>query len=589
MNLRFFRSIKFKIFVAFALCIAIMCALGGAGIYSLSRSNANLKGVYESNVLPILDISSVLADELDVRIRIRNLAVEKGAGKAADLATRIKSDEQDASQHWHNYYPANISNGDEKAVADQIDALIKQTENSVAGIVADPSTFESVASGSMREANDNLIADLRRDVTLNTNQAKAANQSGGQAYTATLWVLGILLLCGVLLGAGILTMLVHAISTPLGKALLIADEIAGGHLDNEIRITETDEFGELLNSLKKMDHSLSATVREIKTSTESIAVAAGEIAQGNQDLSKRTEMQASSLEETAASMEELTSTVKQNTENARQAVQLAISATETAVRGGSVVSEVIDTMGGISASSSSIVEIISVIEGIAFQTNILALNAAVEAARAGEQGRGFAVVAGEVRTLAQRSAAAAKEIKALIETSVAKVQVGSNLVGRAGETMNEIVVAVKRVTDVMNEISAASVEQSTGIEQINQAVTQMDQITQQNAALVEQAAAAASSMEEQGHHLAETVAVFRLKGASDRGIREPAASRAIALKRPDLTRTSVKRAGVNRPEVKRPEVKRPEPKSPAATGAVAAVRPIAKPAGLPAEDDWTAF
>jgi methyl-accepting chemotaxis protein len=531
MNPRFFRSIKFKIFLAFALCIAIMCALGGAGIYSLSRSNANLKGVYESNVLPILDISSVLADELDVRIRIRNLAVEKDAAKADNLVTRIKSDQQDIAQHWHNYYRANISNSDEKALTEQIDDLIKQTEASVNGVMADLSTFESVASGSMREANDILIADLRRDVTLNANQAKDANQLGEQAYTTTLWVLGMLLLCGALLGAGILLVLVRAISTPLGKALLIADEIAGGQLDNDIHITETDEFGALLNSLKRMDQSLSGTVREIKTSTASIAVAAGEIAQGNQDLSERTEMQASSLEETAASMEELTSTVKQNTENARQAVQLAISATETAVRGGSVVSEVIETMSGISTSSRSIVEIISVIEGIAFQTNILALNAAVEAARAGEQGRGFAVVAGEVRTLAQRSAAAAKEIKSLIETSVSKVQLGSNLVGRAGETMQEIVVAVKRVTDVMNEISAASVEQSTGIEQINQAVTQMDQITQQNAALVEQAAAAASSMEEQGRHLSETVAVFRLKGASDRGLREPAANRTIVAGR----------------------------------------------------------
>ena len=581
MSSRFFRSIKFKISLAFALCIAIMFALGGAGIYSLSRSNGNLKNVYESNVLPILDISSVLADSLDVRIRIRNLAVEKDPTKAANLAARIRADEQDASQHWKDYYPGNVSSSDEKAVADRIDQLIKQTDDSVAGIIADPTTFESVASGTMREAYDTLIANLRDDVTINANKAKDANQRGAQAYTTTLWVLGCLLACGVLFGASILVFLVRAISTPLGKALLIAEEIAGGQLENEIRITETDEFGDLLNSLKKMDGSLTNTVREIKTSTESIAVAAGEIAQGNQDLSKRTEMQASSLEETAASMEELTSTVKQNTENARQAAQLAISATETAVRGGSVVSEVIETMGGISSSSNSIVEIISVIEGIAFQTNILALNAAVEAARAGEQGRGFAVVAGEVRVLAQRSAAAAKEIKSLIETSVAKVQVGSNLVGRAGQTMEEIVVAVKRVTDVMNEISSASVEQSTGIEQINQAVTQMDQITQQNAALVEQAAAAASSMEEQGHHLSETVSIFRLKGVSPHSTSQASAPSRPALKRPDLART-----GVKRPDTKRPD---PKPRTTGGSAAPAPIRPMAKPAGLPAEDDWTAF
>jgi len=263
MNGRFFQSIKFKIFLAFALCIAIMFAIGGAGIYSLSRSNANLKNVYESNVLPILDISSVLADELDVRIRIRNLAVEHDPAKAADLAARIKADEQDASTHWNAYYPGNVSSGDEKVLANQIAELIKQTEASVATVIAHPADFESVASGGMRAANDNLIASLRSDVTLNANQARDANQRSEQAYTLTLWVLALLLGCGVLLGTGILVVLVRAISTPLGKALLIADEIASGHLDNEIRITETDEFGDLLNSLKKMDSSLSRPLNKI--------------------------------------------------------------------------------------------------------------------------------------------------------------------------------------------------------------------------------------------------------------------------------------------------------------------------------------
>lgn len=539
MKSRFFRSIKFKIFVAFALCIAIMFALGGAGIVSLSRSNASLKDVYESNVLPILDISSVLADELDVRIRIRNYAVEHDAGKAAALVERIKADQQDAAQHWQHYYPGRISSGTEKSLADRIAQLLTQVDTSVAGVLAHPETFEAVASGTMRDYFDQAIADLREDVKLNTDQASAANQRGAQAYTATLWVLGILLACGVLLGSGILMVLVRAISTPLGKALLIADEIANGQLDNEIRITETDEFGELLNSLRRMDQALSRTVREIKGSTESIAMASGEIAQGNQDLSKRTEIQASSLEETAASMEELTSAVKHNTENARQAAQLALSATETAVKGGGVMGQMIETMDGISDSSRSIVEIISVIEGIAFQTNILALNAAVEAARAGEQGRGFAVVAGEVRTLAQRSAAAAKEIKTLIESSVGKVALGAELVGRAGGAMADIVTAIKRVTDVMNEISAASTEQSTGIEQVNQAITQMDHITQQNAALVEQAAAAAAAMEEQGQHLSEAVAVFRLKDSGTHAAeRAPAAVRGIVPIRPELKRGS---------------------------------------------------
>jgi methyl-accepting chemotaxis protein len=266
-----------------------------------------------------------------------------------------------------------------------------------------------------------------------------------------------------------------------------------------------------------MQDQLTDVVVRIKTSSDAIATASGQIAAGNQDLSSRTEEQASSLEETAASMEELTSTVKQNADNARQANQLALSASEVAVKGGNVVGQVVDTMASINASSKKIVDIIGVIDGIAFQTNILALNAAVEAARAGEQGRGFAVVAAEVRSLAQRSGAAAKEIKGLIDDSVGKVDVGSALVGEAGKTMAEIVGSVKRVTDIIGEITAASQEQSTGIEQVNQAIAQMDQVTQQNAALVEEAAAAAQSMQEQAANLVEAVSVFRLEAGAHGG------------------------------------------------------------------------
>jgi methyl-accepting chemotaxis protein len=262
-----------------------------------------------------------------------------------------------------------------------------------------------------------------------------------------------------------------------------------------------------------MRNSLARLVSQVRQGTDTIATASSQIAAGNQDLSSRTEEQASSLEETAASMEELTSTVKQNADNARQANQLAVSASSVAVKGGSVVAQVVDTMGAINASSRKIVDIISVIDGIAFQTNILALNAAVEAARAGEQGRGFAVVAAEVRNLAQRSASAAKEIKGLIDDSVSKVGEGSQQVAQAGRTMDEIVDSVKRVTDIMAEIQAASQEQTQGIGQINQAITQMDQVTQQNAALVEEAAAAAASLQEQAAGLSQVVSVFRLDPA----------------------------------------------------------------------------
>jgi len=288
--------------------------------------------------------------------------------------------------------------------------------------------------------------------------------------------------------------------------------VADGDLTSRIESSSRDETGQLMLALKNMNASLATVVSGVRQGTDAIATASGEIAAGNQDLSSRTEEQASSLEQTAASMEELTSTVKQNADNARQANQLALSASEVAVKGGNVVGQVVDTMASINASSKKIVDIIGVIDGIAFQTNILALNAAVEAARAGEQGRGFAVVASEVRSLAQRSGAAAKEIKGLIDDSVGKVNTGSQLVGEAGKTMAEIVGSVKRVTDIIGEITAASQEQSTGIEQVNQAIAQMDQVTQQNAALVEEAAAAAQSMQEQAASLVGAVSVFRLDG-----------------------------------------------------------------------------
>ncbi|OZI60293.1 methyl-accepting chemotaxis protein [Bordetella genomosp. 11] len=297
---------------------------------------------------------------------------------------------------------------------------------------------------------------------------------------------------------------------PLADAVRHFDRIAGGDLTETVDAGSKNEIGALYGALKRMQESLVRTVSAVRRGVDEINVGSREISAGNTDLSSRTEQQAASLEETAASMEELASTVKQNAENARQANQLAASASDVAERGGVAVGEVVSTMREISGSSRKISEIVSVIDGIAFQTNILALNAAVEAARAGEQGKGFAVVAGEVRSLAQRSAQAAKEIKSLIEDSVAKVGAGSQQVERAGATMQEIVASVKRVTDIMGEISAASEEQSSGIDQVNRAVSQMDEVTQQNAALVEEAAAAAGSLQEQAGHLAEAVAVFKI-------------------------------------------------------------------------------
>ncbi|PWF23081.1 methyl-accepting chemotaxis protein [Corticimicrobacter populi] len=319
-----------------------------------------------------------------------------------------------------------------------------------------------------------------------------------------------LLILSIVLAASCWLYMSRQVLRPLEQAGEALEYVAAGDLTHRVEVSSRNEIGKLFAALRKMQESLSRVVSQVRRGVDEINTGSTEIAQGNTDLSSRTEEQAASLEETAASMQQLSSTVRQNAENARQAEQLAGNSMNVAQRGGAVVAEVVSTMDDISASSRKIAEIVSVIDSIAFQTNILALNAAVEAARAGEQGKGFAVVAGEVRTLAQRSAQAAREIKSLIEDSVSKVETGSAQVGRAGGTMKEIVEAVQRVTDIMGDISAATQEQSNGIEQVNLAIGQMDQVTQQNAALVEEAAAAASSLEEQARQLRQAVSVFRI-------------------------------------------------------------------------------
>jgi methyl-accepting chemotaxis protein len=393
-------------------------------------------------------------------------------------------------------------------------------------------------------ALDTLLDNIRQMVEL---QKKETGKSGIQALqdisNARLLMIS-LGLAGAVIGIGFSLWLTRAISRPLNEAVEIARRVADGDLTARIEAKSRDETGQLLQALRNMNDSLAKTVSQVRAGTETIATASSEIASGNADLSSRTESQASALEETASSMEELTSTVKQNAENAQQANQLVVSASDVALRGGEVVGQVVNTMSSIKDSSRKIVDIIGVIDGIAFQTNILALNAAVEAARAGEQGRGFAVVASEVRNLAQRSAGAAKEIKALISDSVEKVDAGSQLVDQAGKTMNEIVTSVQHVADIMSEVTAASQEQSAGIEQVNRAIAQMDEITQQNAALVEQASAAAQSMQDQAGGLSQAVSVFKLDDAmaSLAKSTSPArASRAVSTNQPRIRMASTTR------------------------------------------------
>ena len=422
--------------------------------------------------------------------------------------------------------------------------------------------------------------------------ANGARDTAGTTGLLMLIVAGAATLVGVLLAWIITRSITRALGGEPNYASSIASEISHGNLAVEVQVADGNPDS-LLANLRTMRDSLAKVVATVRSGSESVAAASSQIAQGNQDLSARTESQASALEETAASMEELSSTVKQNADNARQANQLAQSASTVAVQGGEVVSQVVDTMRGISDSSSKIADIINVIDGIAFQTNILALNAAVEAARAGEQGRGFAVVAGEVRTLAGRSAEAAKEIKALITDSVNRVEQGTTLVDKAGQTMSEVVSSIRRVTDIMGEISAASSEQSAGVSQVGEAVMQMDQATQQNAALVEEMAAAASSLNTQAQDLVQAVAVFQL--AQGHGVTRAAQHVSPAPKAPahvahkPIATPAKSPATANKPAAS----KKP---APAAAKVAALSAPVAAPTAVAKtskaqsnNDDWESF
>ncbi|WP_418125475.1 methyl-accepting chemotaxis protein [Variovorax sp. 160MFSha2.1] len=509
-------SIGKRLAIVLGIILALFLATSAAAVWKLQQLSREIETMIEDNVKTERAGSDWLRHTTAGVQRAAAIAKSSDASLidyfAPATAASIKN-----TNELQKFIEEKLVQPDERALLEKVAGLRKaylaaREEVSKLKLAGDLQGANRVFDAQFQPTSVSYIAGVQQVVDMQREHldAAAVRANDLRAQTGTL-----LIVCSavsLVLGTLLAWMLARSITRPLRSAEAIAQAIAEMDLTGNPQASYAgDETGHLLRALDQMRTALQGSLAQVHGVVANVSTASTQIAVGNQDLSSRTEEQASSLEQTAASLEELTSTVKQNADNARQANQLATSASEVAARGGSVVFQVVETMGSINASSRKVVDIISVIDGIAFQTNILALNAAVEAARAGDQGRGFAVVASEVRSLAQRSAAAAKEIKSLIGDSVEKVEEGSRQVADAGRTMEEIVGSVKRVTDIMGEISAASQEQTSGIEQINQAVTQMDQTTQQNAALVEQASAAAQSLQEQAGSLSRIVGKFRLE------------------------------------------------------------------------------
>jgi methyl-accepting chemotaxis protein len=505
-------------FLIVLLLLAVVAGLGLNGIATIQKDLENITGGNDVKV----NLAGKMRDQIfEQMISVSNTILLTNDAEIKTESKRIKEYLGQYAEAEAKLDKKFSENPDTTTVEKDLMVKIKSENAVVAPLIANVLELANtnkdedatkVLNNDLHQVQRRWLNSLTELIAFEKKQDKEAIAHSRLSYTnAHNWML-IISGFSITLGALLAWLISRSITGPINDAVKVAQTVALGDLTSHIKIKSSDEIGQLLQALKDMNDGLVRIVGEVRGGTDMIATASGQIASGNLDLSSRTEEQASSLEETAASMEELTGTVKQNADNARQANGLAASASEVAVKGGRVVSQVVDTMSSINASSKKIVDIISVIDGIAFQTNILALNAAVEAARAGEQGRGFAVVASEVRNLAQRSAAAAKEIKTLISDSVEKVDAGTQLVDQAGTTMQEIVDSIRHVTDIMSEITAASQEQSSGIDQINQAIMQMDDVTQQNAALVEEAAAAAQAMEDQAGKLVEVVSVFKLDG-----------------------------------------------------------------------------
>jgi len=508
-------KISTRLVILIAALGTLMFIIGALGVRGMADSNAALKTVYEDRTVPMGQLLNVQRLLLRNQNNLSNAVAYQNADDTKSLLENWARNSEEIDKTWDLYMSTYLT-PEEAAIAKRF-AEARARYRQEATLPAQQALRNGDYEGAkrlMKEKVTPMYAAVRTEIVgLTDLQIEVAKQEYLKAvgrYENTRLIAVAAFILGIGFAAAFGWMLVRGISRSLQNAVEVSEAVSQGDLTRRVEASGRDEVAKVLQALVAMQHNLAQIVGRVRQGSESVATASSQIAQGNQDLSARTESQASALEETAASMEELSSTVKQNADNARQANQLAQSASTVAVKGGEVVAQVVDTMKGINDSSKKIADIISVIDGIAFQTNILALNAAVEAARAGEQGRVFAVVASEVRSLAGRSAEAAKEIKTLITDSVERVGQGTALVDQAGATMSEVVSSIRRVTDIMGEISAASTEQSQGVAQIGEAVTQMDQVTQQNAALVEEMAAAASSLKGQAQDLVQAVSVFKL-------------------------------------------------------------------------------